>query len=169
MTSVTHNHPKNFPSALIGCLCASPVLKHLAVCELFRPCVYFVSKLLTSIWSQHNAFMWLPLAFQVQYLHSGIYYYPRSKGMQKGNVFTGICPFTGGYPTPRFFSWSQVLSGGMPVPARKRGTLVPARGTPPGTGVPPPPRRQFRRVSAYYTAGSTPLVVMQEDFLVSLN
>ena len=32
-----------------------------------------------------------------------------SNGMQKGNVFTGVCPFTGGYPSPRFFPRFLVL------------------------------------------------------------
>ena len=108
------------------------------------------------------------------------FYRPHPKDGE-GNVFTGICPSTGGgggYPLPGSFPglWSQVLSQVADTP-------VPARGIPPGQewgtdpgqdwGTPltrtglgyPLPSRQNSRVSTCCAAGGMPLVVMQEDFL----
>ena len=71
------------------------------------------------------------------------YYHLYSEGMREGNVFTGVCPFTGGrgYPSPRFFPRS--FPGGTEVLA---GGVTPAQGHPPAPvstrlGYPPPPPR----------------------------
>ena len=63
----------------------------------------------------------------------------------EGNVFTGVCPFTGGgTPVPGSFPglWSQVLSWGMPQ-SWPGGTPVPAGGTQDRTGVPPQPEQDW--------------------------
>ena len=62
----------------------------------------------------------------------------------EGNVFTGVCPFTGGYPSPRFFSRSLVLCPFQVVPHSWLGvsqswvgsTPVLTRGWEPHYGVP---------------------------------
>ena len=71
--------------------------------------------------------------------------------------------FKRGYPSPRSFRWSLVLTrGGEGVPHRELGYPPPLA----GTGVPPPPRRQNSRASTCYVVGGTPLAVTQEDCLV---
>ena len=89
----------------------------------------------------------------------------RIRRMWEGNVFTGVCPFTGGDPRPRFFarsflgdtpvppSWpwgTPSLAGGIPV-------LVEGRYPPPlaraGWGTPPPPPPGTEQQSKYLLHG----------------
>ena len=78
------------------------------------------------------------------------HYRPHSEGMWEGNVFTGVCPFTGGgVPQSVLFHWSR-------YPQSPHLELVYPLA---GPGNPPP--RQYRRASTCCEDGSTPLAVTQ--------
>ena len=119
------------------------------------------------------------------------FYCPNPKDGE-GIVFTGVCLSTGGYPSPRFFQRSLVpgpflrgypspkffprslvsgpFPGEYPSPAKSQSPVT-AGGSSPGQGYPQPglgypSLRQNSRASTCYAAGSVPLAVTQEDFLV---
>ena len=88
------------------------------------------------------------------------FYRPHPKDGE-GTVFTGVCLFTGWYPSSRFFPRSLIPGPGW------GDTPVLAKGYHTGQDWVTSPR-QNSRLSTRYAAGGMPLTVTLEDFLVLL-
>ena len=87
------------------------------------------------------------------------YYRPHPKDGE-GDVFTGMCLSTGGYPSLWSQVWSHVLSLGVdPSQACSWGGGVPQSDPRTGQGYLPPGRTSHH-------GQDTPLAVTQEDFIV---
>ena len=102
----------------------------------------------------------------------------------EGTVFTGVCLFTLGIPSPSHntsMHWSHVLSGwypsgwshvlfwDTPIQSPMGDTLSSPVGYSPSRewmGMPPSPGRQSSRAGTCCTAVGMPLAFTQEDFLV---